>query len=158
MFVEIFRLSIVLLAVAAGFQLGRGSGVEPGTGAIIGATLGALAAYVAGGAAGRLVGRAMGSVEEHVERLPAHTLVVGTIGAAGSGLVCLIVGVPVVMLLPGRWGWPVLTIMSWIAVTYGWQVASRKAEELLALAGLSTRRSEERRVGKECRSRWWPYH
>ena len=23
---------------------------------------------------------------------------------------------------------------------------------------LSTVRSEERRVGKECRSRWWPYH
>src|SRR2546422_10619691 len=22
----------------------------------------------------------------------------------------------------------------------------------------ATRRSEERRVGKECRSRWWPYH
>src|SRR5262245_66368085 len=22
----------------------------------------------------------------------------------------------------------------------------------------SVRRSEERRVGKECRSRWWPYH
>src|SRR5690349_24193181 len=23
---------------------------------------------------------------------------------------------------------------------------------------LENRRSEERRVGKECRSRWWPYH
>src|SRR5581483_2841989 len=24
--------------------------------------------------------------------------------------------------------------------------------------GWVTQRSEERRVGKECRSRWWPYH
>src|SRR5690242_3914137 len=26
------------------------------------------------------------------------------------------------------------------------------------LDGQSVLRSEERRVGKECRSRWWPYH
>ena len=26
------------------------------------------------------------------------------------------------------------------------------------LQGHITTRSEERRVGKECRSRWWPYH
>src|SRR5947209_20371864 len=25
-------------------------------------------------------------------------------------------------------------------------------------SGWTPRRSEERRVGKECRSRWWPYH
>ena len=33
---------------------------------------------------------------------------------------------------------------------------SGKTELLLTLAG--HRRSEERRVGKECRSRWSPYH
>ena len=26
------------------------------------------------------------------------------------------------------------------------------------IAGMGMGRSEERRVGKECRSRWWPYH
>src|SRR5256885_7671589 len=30
--------------------------------------------------------------------------------------------------------------------------------ELLCFAGNFDRRSEERRVGKECRSRWSPYH
>src|SRR5207253_3745124 len=37
--------------------------------------------------------------------------------------------------------------------------------ELVAVAGRAVapilvclKRSEERRVGKECRSRWWPYH
>src|SRR2546429_9533442 len=30
--------------------------------------------------------------------------------------------------------------------------------DLEALAGVVVRRSEERRVGKECRSRWAPYH
>ena len=30
--------------------------------------------------------------------------------------------------------------------------------EFVAIIGLSGARSEERRVGKECRSRWSPYH
>src|SRR5256885_12367047 len=52
-------------------------------------------------------------------------------------------------------------------VSAGWQV--KKTESLLGTAenlrsgrriftDSSTRRSEERRVGKECRSRWSPYH
>ena len=31
-------------------------------------------------------------------------------------------------------------------------------EEQLKRKGVTPRRSEERRVGKECRSRWSPYH
>src|SRR3712207_8421093 len=31
-------------------------------------------------------------------------------------------------------------------------------EDLFAPSGILLRRSEERRVGKECRSRWSPYH
>ena len=34
----------------------------------------------------------------------------------------------------------------------------RRAHELLSQLGLEEARSEERRVGKECRSRWSPYH
>src|SRR5687767_15713034 len=29
---------------------------------------------------------------------------------------------------------------------------------IVVLDGSGSMRSEERRVGKECRSRWWPYH
>src|SRR5258708_36484797 len=36
----------------------------------------------------------------------------------------------------------------------GGPIASRSK----AVTGVSTARSEERRVGKECRSRWSPYH
>ena len=35
---------------------------------------------------------------------------------------------------------------------------SCKKEVSLALWDVKTNRSEERRVGKECRSRWSPYH
>jgi len=34
----------------------------------------------------------------------------------------------------------------------------RSAFDTLELPSLSQQRSEERRVGKECRSRWSPYH
>ena len=30
--------------------------------------------------------------------------------------------------------------------------------KIVGIAGVSGSRSEERRVGKECRSRWSPYH
>src|SRR6266545_8139641 len=33
-----------------------------------------------------------------------------------------------------------------------------EAADLLVRAGADVKRSEERRVGKECRSRWSPYH
>ena len=34
----------------------------------------------------------------------------------------------------------------------------RKAREIVEKSGANSERSEERRVGKECRSRWSPYH
>src|SRR3712207_8741536 len=38
------------------------------------------------------------------------------------------------------------------------QVRRRLAEDVAELRGARLHRSEERRVGKECRSRWSPYH
>ena len=36
--------------------------------------------------------------------------------------------------------------------------AVAEGAQLIDVGGYSSRRSEERRVGKECRSRWSPYH
>src|SRR2546430_14036994 len=38
------------------------------------------------------------------------------------------------------------------------QVVDLEARRAPLVAGLAKERSEERRVGKECRSRWSPYH
>ena len=35
---------------------------------------------------------------------------------------------------------------------------STRAETIAEISGCAAARSEERRVGKECRSRWSPYH
>lgn len=139
MFVEITRLFIVLAAVASGFAIGRGATAEPGTGAIQGAILGALIGYVIGGAVGRLVRRAVESVEEEVRKAPPAQVLVGTLGAAVAGFVVALLCVPIVMLLPGNWGWPVLGTLVWIGVYGGYVIAGHKSDDLLALAGMSTR-------------------
>lgn len=140
MFVEIVRLFIVFLATAAGHTIGRGdAAADPGSGAIIGATLGACIGYVAGGVFGRLLRRAMGVVEQQVDELPAARLLAGTVGAASVGALAALVGFPMVVLLPGLWGWPVLWLLVWVGCYLGYRIASRKSEQLLALAGLSTR-------------------
>ena len=37
-------------------------------------------------------------------------------------------------------------------------IKGRKYKDFVVLKGIEYDRSEERRVGKECRSRWSPYH
>ncbi len=144
MFVEIVRLFIVFLATAAGYTLGRGNG-DPitgdlaGNGAIIGATLGACVGYVSGGILGRLLTAAMGIVEERVDELHPGRLLAGAVGAACGGGLSTLLAVPAVILLPGLWGWPVFGVVVWTAIYLGWRLTSRKYEDLLALAGLSTR-------------------
>src|ERR1039458_8757405 len=61
-----------------------------------------------------------------------------------------------------------IAILPWLGTVFeslelpgGWKVKYRdlkEAEEKAKSAGLLDSRSEERRVGKECRSRWSPYH
>ena len=139
MFVEITRLFIVLAALAAGFAIGKGATSDPNTGAIQGAVLGALVGYVIGGAVARLLRRAVKSAEEQVRRAPPAQVLVGTLGAAIAGFVVALLCLPVAMLLPANWGWPVLGALVWIGVYGGYVIAGHKSEELLALAGMSTR-------------------
>ncbi len=140
MFVEIVRLFIVFLATAAGYTLGQGAGpVVSGNGTIIGSTLGACVGYVAGGVLGRLLRQAMGRVEERVDEVHPGRLLAGAFGGAVMGGLAALAGVPFVVLLPGLWGWPVFGLVVWTGVYLGWRLTARKYEELLGLAGLSTR-------------------
>src|SRR2546426_8685230 len=43
-------------------------------------------------------------------------------------------------------------------LTYKAKLTVRSDDAVLEVIALTFRRSEERRVGKECRSRWSPYH
>ncbi|HET9441685.1 MAG TPA: PIN domain-containing protein [Acidimicrobiales bacterium] len=139
MFVEIVRIFIVFLATAAGYTVARETGSETGNVVILGSALGACIGYVAGGVVGRLLRRTMGLVEERVDEVHPGRLLAGSFGAAFLGGLAALIGVPVVVLAPGLWGWPLFGLVVWIGVYLGWRLTSRKYVELLAMAGLSTR-------------------
>jgi uncharacterized protein YacL len=138
MFVEIVRLFIVFLATAGGYALGKHAGVD-GNGPIVGATLGACVGYVAGGVFGRLLRQAMGVVERRIDDTPAHSLLAGALGGIAIGGLAGVIGLPAVLLLPGRVGGPILGLAIWLGAYQGYTWGARKSEGLLALAGLSTR-------------------
>ena len=139
MFVEIVRLFIVFLATAGGFALGNGTGSDPGRGAVLGATLGACVGYVAGGMFGRLLRQAMGQVERRIDDTPAHRLLSGAVGGICLGGFAAMVGLPALLLLPGRVAAPLVALAVWVGAYQGYSWGSRKSEGLLAMAGLSTR-------------------
>lgn len=139
MFVEIVRLFIVFIATAVGFSLGRGGASVAGNGAVIGATLGACMGYVAGGVVGRALTVAAERVESSIDKAPAAQMLAGILGAAAMGTLSALLALPALFLLPVTVGWSVLGLIVWIGVYEGYSIAARKAEDLLALAGLSTR-------------------
>jgi uncharacterized protein YacL len=140
MFVEIVRLLIVFLFTTAGFELAKGGSNAPAEGsAVLGATLGACVGYVAGGIVGRLLNRTMGAVQQRAERAPAAQLLAGALGAGVLAVPAAALGAPAVVLLPSVWGWPVLGLLVWVAMVAGFRVGVGKSEELLGMAGLSTR-------------------
>jgi uncharacterized protein YacL len=120
-FVEVVRLLIVALATTVGDAVAGGPG----------AALGACSGYVAGGVVGRSLRRATGRFEAAVDRTPAITVVAGAIGALAASVVGIVVGIAAIVLLPGRWGYPVLGITAWTGVYAGFQVGARKGSELL---------------------------
>lgn len=140
MFVEIVRLFVVLLATAGGYAVGAGGGgPEDGNGAVLGAVLGASVGYVAGGVLGRLLRRAMGVVERRIEQAPAHRVFAGATGGIALGGLTGVIGVPVALLLPTRVSWPLFGLAVWLGAYQGYSYGSRKSDDLLAMAGLSSR-------------------
>lgn len=139
MFVELVRLFVVFLATAGGFALGDSGAVDHGSGAILGATLGACVGYVAGGLLGRLLRKAMHQAEKRIDQTPAPRLFAGAVGGLAVGGLAAVVAIPIALLVPTQLGWPVVGLVVWVGAYWGFSMGWRKSDELLALAGLSTR-------------------
>ena len=141
MFVEIVRLFIVLLATAAGFAVGGGEqGTNAaGNGAIAGAVLGACVGYVGGGVLGRLLDSAIGAAERRVEGSPAHRLLAGGVGAIVLGGLAGLVMLPAAFVFPPQVGWSSVGLVVWVGAFLGYRLGAGKSDELLAMAGLSSR-------------------
>lgn len=140
MFVEVVRLFIVLLATAAGFAIGKDpTAVDAGNGAIVGATLGACLGYVAGGVLGRLLDHGLVVVERRFEHTPAHRLLAGGVGSIVLGGLSGVVVLPAAFVFPPQLGWSAVGLVVWVGAFLGYRLGARKSDELLAMAGLSSR-------------------
>src|SRR2546421_419306 len=87
MFVEVVRLLIVTLFTAAGYELARHGGADPGSMPALGATIGALIGYVAGGVFGRLLGVAGLSARTPASFAPEPVLGADAVLADTSALI-----------------------------------------------------------------------
>ena len=67
-------------------------------------------------------------------------------------------GVKRVVLSPGSRNAPLLMAFSRTPDIQDYVVVDERTAAFMALGMSQRSRSEERRVGKECRSRWAPYH
>lgn len=142
MFVEVVRLFIVLAVTALGYAVGnrlyssqRAGEIAPLIGLVLGCGIG----YVLGGVVGRSLDRAFGVVEERIGQSEPGKLFAGTLGAViGAGLGGVF-GFPFFFVLDWYWAYPAVTLLMWILGTLGYRVAAHRSEDLLALAGLSSR-------------------
>ena len=120
-YVEVVRVLIVALTTAVGDAAAAGPG----------AALGACVGYVVGGLVGRLLRRVAAGFEAQVDRTPALLIAAGSVGALIGAIVGAVVGISAVVLLPGRWGYPVIAIAAWTGVYAGFQIGALKGAELL---------------------------
>ena len=140
MFVEVVRLFIVILATAAGFAMGKDpDAVDADNGAIVGAVLGACLGYVAGGLLGRLLDQGIGLAERRIDHAPAHRLLAGGVGAIVLGGLTGLVALPAAFVFPPQVGWSSVGLVVWVGAFLGYRLGARKSDELLAMAGLSSR-------------------
>lgn len=140
MFVEIVRLFIVILATAAGYAIGTGrNGAGTGSGPIIGAVLGACVGYVAGGVLGRLMDSAIGVAERRLDHSPAHRMLAGGVGSIVLGGLAGLMVLPAAFVFPPQVGWSSVGLVVWVGAFVGFRLGASKSDELLAMAGLSSR-------------------
>jgi len=146
MVIEAVRLVVTLAATAAGFSIGRAApgwteaATDPESAAVFGAMLGAGIGYVAGGLIGRLIRRGIDRVPAVADRTTGAQLFAGAFGFVAGLLVGAVAAIPAIFLLPEVLGWPLGALFVIVLASVGARVFTARSEDLLAAAGLATRR------------------
>lgn len=135
------RLLTVVLCMVVGNVLGHdlGGSASSSLGPLTGAGLGAGVGYVLGGVGGRLTRVAAGRAGRHLTPEAWPKILAGSFGAMVGGGLGALAGVPILLLTPTYVAAPAYVLVVWVLGSTGAQLAAAKADDLLALAGLSTR-------------------
>lgn len=142
MFVEVVRFAIALALTAAGYAIGQRLQVSGRAGEIaplVGLVIGCGVGYVFGGVAGRLLDKSFGVVEKKIERSEPGRIFAGSLGAVIGAALGGIISFPLFFFVSWFWAYPAVALCMWVLGSLGYRVASYKSEQLLGMAGLSSR-------------------
>jgi uncharacterized protein YacL len=134
LFVEIFRLILVLVGALAGYEVGHSS--HSSTGQVIGLVLGSLVGYVIGGILGRLLQNQGDRATTRFEHIPPGELFAGTLTGIAGFLLGAAMSVPLLVLVHSPVVWPASAAVAWIFTFIGFQVGINKGRQVVAAAGL----------------------
>lgn len=135
-FVEVFRLLLVVLGAVAGLQAGEHvhrTGWTP----LIGVFLGAGVTYVLGGAAGRLLDHQMTGALARLRAVPAaEVLAAAVVGTAGL-LLGLVLALPVLALVHSPVVLPAAAALAWVLCMLGIRIGAVKGRDVARAAGIA---------------------
>jgi uncharacterized protein YacL len=151
--VEAIRLLVTLATTAVGFTIGKawlewfpGSGADPDFSVITGAVVGAGVGYVVGGVLGRVIRRGLDAAPKAFARATGPQLFAGTFGLIVGLMLGVVVGTPMVVLLPAIVGWPLAGLGVLVLSAFGARLFSARSTELLAVTGLRPRDPLQRKT------------
>lgn len=134
LFVEIFRLTLVLIGALSGYEIGRTP--HSSVGEVVGLVLGSLIAYVIGGILGRLLRKEGDRAAARFERIPPGELFAGTLTGIAGFLLGGAVSVPMLVLVHSAIVWPAAGALALTVTFVGFEVGISKGRQVVAAAGL----------------------
>jgi uncharacterized protein YacL len=134
-FIEVFRLLIVLIGALAGLEVGRTVNASPAP--VVGMVLGALVTYVAGGALGRFLQRQQGIAVAPFARIPPGELLAGTVTGMAGLVLGVVLCLPLLILVRSPLVYPTASALAWVLACAGFRVGTVKGGQVAASAGLS---------------------
>ncbi|OFW65879.1 MAG: hypothetical protein A2Z12_07800 [Actinobacteria bacterium RBG_16_68_21] len=148
MIIEAVRLIVTLGFTAVGFAVGRefprwvgATGPNPDASIVLGALIGAGVGYVLGGLLGRLIRRGVDRAPDLVSATSGPQLFAGTFGLLAGVVLGAVAATPMIILLPPAVGWSAGGLALVVLAALGSRVFAARADDLLAAAGLGTRRA-----------------
>jgi len=135
-FVEVFRLLLVIAGTIGGLAVGNHVGKET-TAPVVGITLGALFSYLLGGVIGRLLDRGLRGAVGQLRSMPASEVFAGSVVGTTGLLLGLVAGLPVIALVHSSIDYPLVAAFAWVLCVAGIRIGVTKGQEIVRAAGMS---------------------
>lgn len=134
-FVEVFRLLLVIAAVVGGLQVGDHIGRDS-LAPLLAVTLGALFGYLVGGILGRLVDRGLTGAVRRLRDMPPAEVFAGSVVGTTGLLIGVAFGLALVQLVHSDVSAPAAAAFAWVLCAAGVRIGVAKGQQVARAAGL----------------------